>query len=176
MAVLLRVLGIMAIKAGLWWIAEFLAVWIVAAVMWFKGGTTKAIVIFLLIAKFVGLPAALAYFAFELMGGLDFFVSATDALATQIESVVNSLGGLPVVNRIFPVQLFLTMVSVLLTLRIIALGIRVVKALIPGLGSSTKKMQSTNTAQCPAVDLRYTPGMIQTRRLRPTGQGAEGES
>ncbi len=141
MAVLLRVLGIMAIKAGLWWIAEFLAVWIVAAVMWFKGGTTKAIVIFLLIAKFVGLPAALAYFAFELMGGLDFFVSATDALATQIESVVNSLGGLPAgeylakVNRIFPVQLFLTMVSVLLTLRIIALGIRVVKALIPGLGS-----------------------------------------
>jgi len=76
----------------------------------------------------------------ELMGGIDGAVSAIDGLQAIIDTASSSIHSTVVsgvyakANRIFPITESLVMLSTLLSAKVIAMGIRIVKSWIPTIG------------------------------------------
>lgn len=141
----LPILGGLAIRAALLYLirflVEWLAVFLVTGFMWLKGGVTRTFGVGLLLLKIFGPIAGILYVVVTLLGGMDAVALGFDAIANEVEEVVALTSGIPAgeylakVERVLPLTLIFRVLLVLGTIQLVALGVRLVKSLTPGLGS-----------------------------------------
>lgn len=139
------VLGGLAVRAAVVAILRFLVtrlwVFLLLVVDWFKGSSLKTVAVLILILKAVGPIAIVAGVVIYMFGGLSGLASGLNEVAAQLEGVATDIQPFTVTpwvsfaNRVFPLDLALGFLGVILTVRVIALGVRFIKSLVAGLGS-----------------------------------------
>jgi len=114
--------------------------WLSVFMTWLTGENTGRWAWMVSVLKFLGTLAVFLYTLLELLLPLVDIPGALDALTLNIELATASLQTLPVsstiskANRVFPIDQLLGFVSILLGVKALAFGVRIVLKFIPFIG------------------------------------------